>query len=357
MKKSSVSVLVSAGVSVAFVVAALVLVRNIGQGAYEAYLAHGGENGFWPWFAKDVCGVTLPGVEDKDEIARTKKEQAQREAAERAAKLDELKKKRIAKLEAEEKKRRKALAGKKGRKVAEDKSATKRRSGDKAGGRRGGSVKTSGKSSFVAGDDRTPYRVNGIRGIEFGSTENAPAEGVLPLMSVTYDENGNAEFKKIRWREDKKLTDSVYGFDKAWLNHSFESEQLASVTFHKSFPFTEEGMAQAVAFYKSMSSEASADLGFDIIDVDRTGNAKTATICEFKNSDSDTDIRGAISSWSDKSLTVTFSVSDKAYSKELRSQSDAAYAAGVADSVKARIENVGPFDYSERMSRAAGFFE
>jgi len=340
----------SAVLSVAFVVTAALLVRHIGADAYQAYCERGGSKGFWSWFARDACGLPLSSMqEEKNEpsVAHKREAQATKERQQKLAKeegrLIRLLSKKKAELAAADKKQRERQAkdAKKNRSAATEK---KRRS-------KGSSVvMTGGKSSHIAADGKTPYRVMGIRGIEFGASDNAPAEGVKPILSVAYDADGNAEFRGIKWRENKALTEPVYGFDKAYLNHTYDTEQLSSVTFNKSFPFTEEGMKQAMDFYKSMSAEASADLGFDIVDVDRTGNLKSATVCEFRNGDGDTSIRGAINAWNDKSLTVTFSVSDKAYSKELTAQSKVAYQAGAVDAANARVEVVGK-DHTDQKLR------
>ena len=78
--------------------AALVVltVRTTQSDAYQEYRRTGGRNGFWSWFAKEKCGVSLPGVEDLDEksVAEEKKAKV---AAERA------KKAKLVELEAREK--------------------------------------------------------------------------------------------------------------------------------------------------------------------------------------------------------------------------------------------------------------
>lgn len=330
---------------------AVLSVRGIEGGAYDEYRRNGGRNGFAEWFAKEVCGVDLPGMTDYDEKAKSEQKERDRKRALREltrqkkeaelAERRELARKEAAKRIEQSRKQQGKTAGAKKRKTAAGKKG------------RGGTVSTKGKSSYVRGDGRTPYRVNGIRGIEFGSSDNAPGEKVKPTMSVREREDGSMEFVGLRWAENRKLSDPIYGFDNAWLNHTYESEQLSSVTMHKSFPFTEEGMAKAVEFYKSMSSEASADLGFEIVDVDRTGSSN-ATIYEFRNSEGDTSIRGTISAWSDKNLTVTFSVSDKGYETESRAQANAAYKSGEADALDARIDVVNR-DYSAQMERAAEY--
>ena len=56
--------------------AALVVltVRYTASDAYQEYRRTGGRNGFWSWFAKEKCGVMLPGVEDQDEKFAAEKE-------------------------------------------------------------------------------------------------------------------------------------------------------------------------------------------------------------------------------------------------------------------------------------------
>ena len=212
-------------------------------------------------------------------------------------------------------------------------------------------MKTGGKSSYQAAQPGQPYRVNGIRGIEFGSTDNAPTEGSRPLLTVSYDADGNAEFRQIKWRESRELSDSIYGFNRAILEHTYDSGQLSRVTLIKSFPLTEQGMRQATEFYAAMSGEASTDLGFEVIDVDRTGNAKSPRICEFTNRDGDTSISGGMSVWSEKSVSVTLSVSDKAYTQMLSQQSKEAYNRGDESFDNARVEVWGQ-DYTASKSKA-----
>lgn len=340
-------------VTVVAAAVAVLAVRGIEGDAYREYRRRGGRNGFLEWFAKEVCGAEIPGVTDRDAEYEREREEKERERAERQLERE--------RKEAEDRAKRleeqKALAKRmeKERKAKAAKASAKRRPQTGKGRGRGGAVKVGGRSSYVAGSDRTPYRVNGIRGIEFGSSDNAPGENVRPTMSVRQLEDGSMEFVGLRWSENKALTEPIYGFEKAWLNHSYETEQLSSVTMNRSFPFTREGMAQAVEFYRSMSAEASADLGFEVVDVDRTGTSN-ATVCEFRNRDGDTTIRGAINTWNDKSITVTLSVSDKQFSAESRAQSQASYESGVADAVDARIEVVGK-DYSRQMQRAVEYLE
>lgn len=336
------------------VAAALVVLaaRSVCSDAYSNYRARGGRNGFAAWFAREKLGAQLPWSEDQDAAWEREQERraemrkrekvardiARLEAAERTI----LEKMARAEEEARQKKRAAGAAAAAGHKHAAHGAARK--------GGHGGAVKTGGRSSFVAAHGSTPYRVTGIQGIEFGSSENAPPADARPLLSVAYDADGNQVFKQLKWRENKPLTDPIYGFDKAWLDHSYGSEQLSTVTFNKSFPFTEEGLREAVSFYRQMSNEASSDLGFEVVDKDLTGDLKHSAICEFTNRDGDTTIRGGINAWSDKSLTVTLKISDKAYASELKSQSNAAYDAGLVDSLDARVE-VWNKDYTDQKVR------
>ena len=336
--------------------AALVVltVRFTQSDAYQEYRRTGGRNGFWSWFAKEKCGVALPGVEDLDAkaAAEEKKAKAKAECEEKKLKLAELeaREKELVAAEAKERKRLEAA-----RKAITAKNRSKSGKSTKGKGRSfagsSGKVKTGGKSSYRAAAPGQMYRVDGIQGIEFGSTDNAPAEGVKPLLSVSYDADGNAEFRQLKWRENRELSDSIYGFDQAWLDHTYDSGQLSEVILHKKFPMTEEGARQAMEFYSSMSGAASQDLGFDIVDIDRTGNAKSATICEFTNKDGETSIRGAVSAWSDNSLTVTLRVQDKGYTQMQRDQSAAAYARGDSGLENARVEVWNP-DHSSSKGRA-----
>ena len=339
--------------------AALVVltVRYTASDAYQEYRRTGGRNGFWSWFAKEKCGVSLPDVEDLDAKAAAEEKKAKAKAErEKRAKLAELeaREKELVAAEAKEMKRletaRKKLVEQQRKKSA--KGSTKGKGRSFAGS--SGKVKTGGKSSYRAAAPGQLYRVSGIQGIEFGSTDNAPAEGVKPLLSVSYDANGNAEFRQLKWRENRELSDKIYGFDQAWLNHTYDSGQLSEVVLHKKFPMTEEGVRQAMEFYSSMSGAASQDLGFDIVDIDRTGNAKSATICEFRNGDGETAIRGAVSAWSDNSITVTLKVSDKGYAKMQGEQSTAAYERGDPGLENARVE-VWDKDFSSSKGRANAF--
>ena len=336
--------------------AALVVlkVRFTQSDAYQEYRRTGGRNGFWSWFAKEKCGVALPGVEDLDAkaAAEEKKAKAKAECEEKKLKLAELeaREKELVAAEAKERKRLEAA-----RKAITAKNRSKSGKSTKGKGRSfagsSGKVKTGGKSSYRAAAPGQMYRVDGIQGIEFGSTDNAPAEGVKPLLSVSYDADGNAEFRQLKWRENRELSDSIYGFDQAWLDHTYDSGQLSEVILHKKFPMTEEGARQAMEFYSSMSGAASQDLGFDIVDIDRTGNAKSATICEFTNKDGETSIRGAVSAWSDNSLTVTLRVQDKGYTQMQRDQSAAAYERSDPGLENARVEVWNP-DHSSSKGRA-----
>ena len=336
--------------------AALVVltVRYTAADAYQEYRRTGGRNGFWSWFAKEKCGVSLPGVEDLDEKAAAEEKKAKTKTErEKKAKLAQLeaREKELVAAEAKEQKRleaaRKKLVEQQRKKSAKGSAKGKGRSFAGSSGK----VKTGGKSSYRAGTPGQMYRVNGIQGIEFGSSDNAPAEGVKPLLSVSYDADGNAEFRQLKWRENRELSDEIYGFDQAWLDHTYDSGQLSEVILHKKFPMTEEGARQAMEFYSSMSGAASQDLGFDIVDIDRTGNAKSATICEFTNKDGETSIRGAVSAWNDNSLTVTLKVQDKDYTQMQKEQSTAAYERGDSGLENARVEIWNP-DHSSSKGRA-----
>ena len=344
------------GVEAVIVGAALVVltVRYTASDAYQEYRRTGGRDGFWSWFAKERCGVSLPGVEDLDEKSAAKekkaKARAEREKKTKLAQL-EAREKELVEAEAKEMKRleaaRKKLVEQQRKKSA--KGSTKGKGRSFAGS--SGKVKTGGKSSYRAGTPGQMYRVNGIQGIEFGSSDNAPAEGVKPLLSVSYDADGNAEFRQLKWRENRELSDAIYGFDQAWLDHTYDSGQLSEVILHKKFPMTEDGVRQAMEFYSSMSGAASQDLGFDIVDIDRTGNATSATICEFTNKDGETSIRGAVSAWSDNSLTVTLRVQDKSYTQIQKDQSTAAYERGDPGLENARVEVWGK-DFTSSKGRA-----
>ena len=335
---------------------AVLTVRYTASDAYQEYRRTGGRNGFWSWFAKERCGIVLPGVEDQDAKAAAEEKKAKATAErEKKAKLAELEARENELVEAEAKERKRLEAARKAI-TAKNRSNSGKQTKGKGRSFAGssGKVKTGGKSSYRAAAPGQMYRVDGIQGIEFGSTDNAPAEGVKPLLSVSYNENGDAEFRQLKWRENRELSDSIYGFDQAWLNHTYDSGQLSEVILHKKFPMTEEGVRQAMEFYSSMSGAASQDLGFDIVDIDRTGNAKSATICEFRNGDGETAIRGAVSAWSDNSVTVTLKVSDKGYAKMQGEQSTAAYERGDPGLENARVE-VWDKDFSSSKGRANAF--
>lgn len=324
-------------------------VKSTKSDAYEEYLKRGGERSFWSWVAtgEETLKEELEAAKVQRHAALLEKKAL---AAKRAAAKAEAE--RIAKLEAQAEAVRKAKLDESA--AAKKLAAAQRKKHAEAAKHRGGSVKTGGKSSYVAGDGRTPYRVQGIQGIEFGTSDNAPGPKIKPLLSVSYDENGNMNFEQLKWRENKKLTDPVYGFDKAWLDHSIDSEQLSSVTFNKQFPFTEQGLMQAIGFYQKMSAQAGDDLGFEPITMDRTANLKSSSILGFTNKGGDTTISGGINAWHDDHFTVTLTVRDKAYSAETKAQSNAAYESGLADSVDARIEVWGK-DYTENKMRVNEF--
>lgn len=337
---------------------AVLALRGIEGERFREYRRRGGQNGFFGWFAKDVCGVNLPGVEDED--VREEEERAERAAKRKAEKARmALLKAEAAKAEqqrladeakAKELERKRAAAKKAGGANAAAKDAKRR-----GNAKKGGKIHTGGRSVHTGGDGLSPYHVSGIRGIEFGSTENAPAENVKPVLGVRMNDDGTMEFARLHWREMKELDEPIYGFDRAQLNHSYDSEELATVALHKNFPFTEEGMRQAMEFYRTMSAEASADLGFEVKTVDNTGNSN-ASVCGFSSDDGDTTIHGGVYTWSDKTITVSLSVADKAYNREMRKQSQGAYESGIADTVDARVEVVNR-DYSEQMDRASRYLD
>lgn len=326
-------------------------VKGAKSDAYDEYVKQGGVRSFWSW--------VMTGDESvKDELEEVA---ARKTAAKKKAMLNMLDAKRAAaKAEEECIAKLEKMAAELREKIRRSDDEAKRiadeyqKKHDKSAKHRGGSVKTGGKSSYVAGDGRTPYRVQGIQGIEFGTSDNAPGPKIKPLLSVRYDENGNMLFQQLKWRENKNLTDPVYGFDKAWLDHSIDSEQLSSVTFNKQFPFTEQGLMHAIGFYQKMSAQAGDDLGFEPITKDRTVNLKSSSILSFTNKGGDTTISGGINAWHDDHFTVTLTVRDKAYSAETKAQSNAAYESGLADSVDARIEVWGK-DYTENKMRVNEF--
>ena len=332
----------------------VLMVRTTQSDAYQECRRTGGRNGFWSWFAKEKCGVSLPGVEDLDEksVAEEKKAKAAAERAKKAKLADlEAREKELVAAETKEKKRLEAVR----KKLVEQQRKKSAKGSAKGKGRSfagsSGKVKTGGKSSYRAGAPGQMYRVNGIQGIEFGSTDNAPAEGVRPLMSVSYDADGNAEFKGLKWRQSRKLSDPIYGFENAVLDHTYESGQLSRVTLTKSFPLNEQGMRQAMEFYASMSDQASSDLGFEVVDIDRTGSEKSPRICEFRNKEGETSISGQVNVWSDKRVTVSLSVNDSGYSKMATQQAREAYDVGDPGLSDARIEVWGR-DYSEQKAIA-----
>lgn len=326
-------------------------VKGAKSDAYDEYVKQGGERSFWSWVMAGDESVKdeLEEVAARKTVAKKKAMLNMLDAKRVAAKAEE---ECIAKLEkmAAELREKIRRSDDEARRIAD----AYQKKHDKSAKHRGGSVKTGGKSSYVAGDGRTPYRVQGIQGIEFGTSDNAPGPKIKPLLSVRYDENGNMVFQQLKWRENKQLTDPVYGFDKAWLDHSIDSEQLSSVTFNKQFPFTEQGLMQAIGFYQKMSAQAGDDLGFEPITKDRTVNLKSSSILGFTNKGGDTTITGGINAWSDDHFTVTLTVRDKAYSAETKAQSNAAYESGLADSVDARIEVWGK-DYTENKMRVNEF--
>ena len=340
-------------VEIVIVGAAVVVlgVKGAKSDAYDEYVKQGGERSFWSWVMAGDESVEdeLKEVAARKAVAKKKAMLNMLDAKRAAAKAEEECIAKLEKMAAElrEKIRRSDAEAKRIADAYQKKHA-------EAAKHRGGSVKTGGKSSYVAGDGRTPYRVQGIQGIEFGTSDNAPGPKVKPLLSVKYDDDGNMVFQQLKWRENKNLTDPVYGFDKAWLDHSIDSEQLSSVTFNKQFPFTEQGLMHAIGFYQKMSAQAGDDLGFEPITKDRTVNLKSSSILSFTNKGGDTTISGGINAWHDDHFTVTLTVRDKAYSAETKAQSNAAYESGLADSVDARIEVWGK-DYTENKTRVNEF--
>ena len=109
-------------------------VRYAASDAYQEYRRTGGRNGFWSWFAKEKCGVSLPGVEDQDAQA-TAEEKRVRDKTERKrkaalARLEARKKERAA-AEAREMKRQEAAR----KKLAEEQRKKSARGSTKGKGR------------------------------------------------------------------------------------------------------------------------------------------------------------------------------------------------------------------------------
>jgi len=332
----------------------VLVVRTAQSNAYGEYVRNGGRCDFWQWFAKDRCGLHF--AEDPDEIAAAERAAAQEKLeATRKREMLERAKAAVEQMKAEELQCHKLVKrSKKTPKAKQSVKSIKERKKPRASSGHGGKVNVGGKSSYRVADGATPYRVNGIRGIEFGSTDNAPALDAKPVMVVSYDANGNEEFRSLRWEEVRELSESIYGFEKAELTHTYDTEQLSTVSLQKSFPLTEEGMKQAVDFYTKMSSEASTDLGFEVIDIDRTGNEKSSTIYEFRNGDGETKIHGSVNVWNDKRVTVSLSVTDTGYSKMVGEQSSAAYERSDGGLDTTRVRVVGK-DYSQPKAKANNF--
>ena len=76
---------------------AVLTIRSVESDDYGEYRRAGGRNGFWSWFAREKCGVALPGAEDRDAAFA-----AEREAREKA-KAKKAKEAKLARLEAREK--------------------------------------------------------------------------------------------------------------------------------------------------------------------------------------------------------------------------------------------------------------
>ena len=182
-------------------------------------------------------------------------------------------------------------------------------------------VKT-GKSRITMGANGL-YHVDGVGGLDFGS-ENGLDRRLQPLMSVKETDAGT-EFQNIVWRSNAELESPVYGFEKAWLNHTYDTKELSSVTFHKKFPMTEEGVRQAAEFYTQLEQQVRNDLGLELKDHDNTGKTTGANLFNFTGKGDGTTLSGNLSSWNQKEIHVTLNVSDKSMANSSREQGAAAY--------------------------------
>lgn len=346
-------VLVAAGAALVAAGSALYGVRRARDDAYAEYARRGGARSFWSWVAADeeLVDAEIAAAKAKERSDGVLRREA--EAAEEALLKEEERRIAALKRSADALERKVKADDARAKRVAEEE---RRRHAARQARRRAQTISVGGrKSTFVAAAPGTPYRVTGVRGIEFGTSDNAPGPNAKPLLQVSYDKDGNQVFNRLIWRENKFLSEPIYGFERAQLVHSYDSEQLSSVMLNRQFPMTEEGLRQATEFYEKMSGEAAADLGFKVQDRDVT-DTRSAQVREFVSTDKDsaTTVSGTISAWHDDHLTVTFTVTDKASQANTKAQSDAAYEAGVADAVEANVEVVNR-DHSERMRQIKGW--
>lgn len=201
-------------------------------------------------------------------------------------------------------------------------------------------VKAGGKSKVSFGANGR-YHVEGIGGIDFGTQEGLNPN-LQPRVTAHLKDNGEAEFRGVQWFSQVKLDNPVYGFDRADLTHTYDSQELSKMTFVKSFDMTAEGAKAAVDFYNGMLDQVQSDLGITITEKDNSAKTASSNIWRFTSDGSDSQISGGISTWSDNKITVTLSVADRALQGSVKGQGQAAYARGdqaVLESSRVHYDN------------------
>lgn len=160
--------------------------------------------------------------------------------------------------------------------------------------------------------------------VEFG-TQTGLNPKLKPYMIVNDTDDGCA-FKRLVWRSDVQFDDGgVYGFDKAWMTHTYDTKELASMTFHKEFNMDAEGVKDAAEFYNQMMSEVERDLGIKLKSYDNVDKSDKTSLYGFRGKMDGTDIAGSVSTWSEGKVHVTLRIGDQALQKEVVTQSNAAY--------------------------------
>lgn len=222
--------------------------------------------------------------------------------------------------------------------AAMDKAAVKRAK-DEERARKRTHVRAGGKSRVTFGANGQ-YHVEGVGGIDFGSSEGLNPN-LQPRIVAHLNENGEQEFRGIQWFSQVDLDNPVYGFNRADLTHTYDTQELSKMTFVKSFDMTAEGAKAAVEFYNSMLNEVQSDLGLTIKEKDNSAKTSSSSLWSFTSDGSDSKITGGISTWSDNKITVMLSVADRPLQSAAKEQGASAYERGDSglDSTRVHLDN------------------
>ena len=202
-------------------------VKGVKSDAYDEYVKQGGERSFWSWVRTGDESVKdeLEEVAARKAVAKKKAMLNMLDAKRAAAKAEE---ERIAKLEkmAAELREKIRRSDDEARRIADE----YQKKHDKSAKHRGGSVKTGGKSSYVAGDGRTPYR---FKPTTMDRTDNLKSSSILGFTNKGGDTTITGGINA--WSDDHftvtlTVRDKAYSAEtKAQPNAAYESGLADSV--------------------------------------------------------------------------------------------------------------------------------